>query len=198
MKVWKAESLLFCVTFIWGATFLFTKMGLNDCQPSFYILMRFIIALILCFVFFGKHLLKMKKDIVPQGLILGLLFGGGFLLQTYGIKYTSVSKAAFITGIVVTITPFVYWLVDRKKISKWSIAGVVVASAGLYIFTNPQFNNLNPGDVMTLVSVFFLGILYIIYGYFYQEQKDICRNRANGCTTISCCCTNGCYCIFLT
>jgi drug/metabolite transporter (DMT)-like permease len=155
LKAWKAELLLVLVTFIWGCTFLFTKQGIIDCSPSLYIIIRFGIALIVCLAFFRRHLLKIDRKTFKQGLILGIMFGCGFALQTYGLKYTTVSKSAFITGTCVVLTPFVFWFVERKKIYLWQKLGVAVATIGLWIFTDPDFDNLNWGDVMTLGSTFF-------------------------------------------
>lgn len=155
MKSWKAELMLLLVTFIWGGTFLFTKLGLDDCTPSTFLIIRFVIALTLSFIFFNKHLKNISNETIKQGLILGLLFGGGFVLQTYGLKYTSVSKSAFITGMTVPITPFVFKLIRRTKINLWSKIGVIISTAGLYIFTNPDLDNINQGDVLTLLSTVF-------------------------------------------
>jgi drug/metabolite transporter (DMT)-like permease len=113
-------------------------------------------------MFFGKNLLKIDKQVTLNGIILGLLFGAGFLLQTIGLKYTSVAKSAFITGITVIFTPFVYWLIERKKINFWQIGGVVIVTIGLWLFINPKFDNLNIGDMLTLFSTLFWAF-YITY-----------------------------------
>lgn len=171
MKAWKAESLLFFVTFIWGGTFLFTKMGLNDSTPSTFIILRFLIAISISVICFHRFIFKMDKKTFKHGLILGLLFGIGFVLQTYGLKYTTISKSAFITGITVVMTPFAYYLIERKKISFWAKLGVVIAAIGLWLFTNPKFDNINIGDVMTLLSTI-LWALYISYmDVFTRENK---------------------------
>lgn len=162
MKPWKAELSLLGVTFLWGGTFLFTKLGLDDCTPSTFIILRFIIALTLSLAFFGSKIKGISKETIHQGIILGLLFGAGFVLQTYGLKFTSVSKSAFITGMTVPITPFVFKLVQKTNINFWSKVGVVVATIGLYVFTKPDFDNINPGDVLTLLSTVFWAF-YITY-----------------------------------
>lgn len=174
MKAIKAEFFLFLVTFIWGGTFVFTKIGLDFCPPSFYIIIRFSIALLLSFLFFHKNFKNISKTTVKHGLILGLLFGGGFLLQTYGLGMTSVSKSAFITGITVPITPIAYFFLLRKKVGKYSILGVGVATIGLWIFTNPDFDNLNLGDVLTLLSTVFWA-LYITYMDVFTKN---CKEKA--------------------
>ena len=171
MKDWKAELLLLFNTLIWGATFMFTKIGLEDAPPSLYIIMRFIIALALSLLLFGRHLFKANKETVWQGLLLGTFFAGGFLLQTYGLKFTSVTKSAFITGLTVPVTPFIFKLFFRKKIKKWSIIGVVVATIGLWIFTNPGLTDMNIGDIFTILSTIFWA-LYIIFMDSFTKNKD--------------------------
>lgn len=172
MKSWKAELWLFFITFIWGGTFVFTKLGLEDCPPSLYIIIRFSIALIISIIVFGKHLRNISANTLKHGLILGLLFGSGFILQTYGLKMTTVSKSAFITGLTVCITPFAYYFVERKSIALWQKAGVVIATIGLWLFTNPQFDNLNFGDIITVVSTFFWAF-YITYMDVFTRGRSV-------------------------
>ncbi len=165
MPAWKAELWLLVVTIIWGATYLFTQIGLESCSPSMYVLIRFGISLTVLLVFFGKHLRGIDRTTVKQGLILGAMYGVGFLLQTFSLKYTSVPKASFITGLVVCTVPFVFWFIDRRRIKLWQIVGVVVATVGLLIFTQPDLNNLNIGDILALIST-------IVWG-FYLTYMDI-------------------------
>ena len=171
MKQWKAEFYLFFMTFIWGGTFTFTKLGLVDCPPSLFVSLRFIIALVLALAIFGKHLKNTDRATAWQGLLLGLMFCLGFLLQTYGLKYTSVSKSAFITGITVSFTPFVFKLVEKKAVGSWQKIGVVIATAGLWLFTRPDFNAINYGDLMTLISTIFWA-LYITYMDVFTRGKN--------------------------
>jgi drug/metabolite transporter (DMT)-like permease len=172
LKQWKAELALLLVTFLWGGTFLFTKLGLDDCTPSTFILMRFMIALSLSMIFFGRKLKGINRETLIQGIILGLLFGGGFVLQTYGLKFTSVSKTAFITGMTVPITPFVFKLIQKTKIQLWSKIGVVVATIGLYVFTKPDFDNINLGDFLTLLSTFFWAFYITFMDKFTKGSRD--------------------------
>ncbi|MFP4368477.1 MAG: DMT family transporter [Bacteroidota bacterium] len=162
MKAWKAELALLSMTFIWGGTFTFTKLGIQDVNPSLYIILRFVIAFILSIIIFGKYFKNISPDVIRQGLILGFFFGGGFLLQTYGLKFTSVTKSAFITGLAVPLVPFVYKLVEKKLIGFWSKVGVVIATIGLWIFTDPELDTINLGDILTLASTLFWAF-YITY-----------------------------------
>lgn len=171
MKGWKAELLLFTVTFIWGGTFVFTKIGLGSTTPSLYVAIRFFIALILSLLIFGKHLKNAKKQTLKNGLILGLLFGGGFVLQTWGLKMTTVTKSAFITGLSVIFTPFAFKLIIKRKVRTWAKIGVIIAFIGLWIFTNPEIGNLNLGDILTVISTLFWAF-YIVYMDVFTKGKE--------------------------
>ncbi len=162
MKVWKAEVLLLFVTVIWGGTFPIIKSVLETTPPFVFVVYRFGIAFLISIIIWRKYIKDYTHTDVLQGTILGLLYGIGFLLQTYGLTLTSASKSGFITGSTVVFVPFAYWILERKRISRWHIAGVVVVLFGLCIFTNPQLDNINYGDIMTLGSAIFWAF-YIPY-----------------------------------
>jgi drug/metabolite transporter (DMT)-like permease len=169
LKPWKAESLLLLVTLIWGATFTFTKVGLDDCSPFFFIFLRFSIALVLSVLIWGKYLLKIDRKTFRHGFVLGTFFAAGFVLQTLGLELTTVTKSAFITGMTVVITPFVFKFVIKKKVGFYQKIGVIIATVGLWIFTNPTIDNINLGDVLTLISALFWA-LYITYVDIYTKE----------------------------
>ena len=171
MKAWKAELFLLLMTFIWGGTFLFTKIGLQYTSPALYVIIRYSIALTICLIVFRKNFKVLNRQTFISGIILGLFLGGGFLLQTLGLKYTTVSKSAFITGVSVVLTPIVFWFVEKRKISYWQISGVIIVTAGLWLFTQPDFYNINIGDFLTLLSTFFWAF-YITYMDVFTKGKS--------------------------
>lgn len=170
MKQTSADGFMFVITLVWGFTFIFTKIGISYTNESFFVLMRFGIALVLLLIVFNKRLFSIKKQTIKQGLVLGFFYAGGFILQTYGLKLTTVPKSAFITGLAVPLVPFVYWFLVRKRVDIFSKIGVFVASIGLWFFTNPDINNLNVGDILTLFSTVFWAF-YITYMDKYTKDQ---------------------------
>jgi drug/metabolite transporter (DMT)-like permease len=168
---WKAEFMLFLMTLIWGATFLFTKLGLESCPPFLYVIFRFTIALSLVLIFFHKYMNNIDRVTWISGAVLGLLFGGGFVLQTVGLGMTGVTNSAFITGLTVVLTPFAFKLISKDKLMFWPKLGVIIAFIGLYIFTNPDLDNLNTGDILTLISTGFWAV-YITLMDSYTKNYD--------------------------
>ncbi len=152
-------------------------MGLGYCPPSLYILFRFTIALTISLVFFGRFIPSIDKKTFFHGLILGLFFGSGFLLQTYGLKFTTITNTAFITGMSVPLVPFVYWIIERKSITMWQKTGVLVSVAGLWIFSDPDIAKINTGDLLTLVSTIFWA-LYISYMDVFTRDRTEFRETA--------------------
>jgi len=171
LKSWKAKSLLLFGTAIWGATFMFTQIGIEYCSPSLYVVIRFFIALFLCFIFFGKHIAKVSKKTAKQGGLLGIFFACGFLLQTFGLKYTTITNTAFITNLCVVLTPFVYWIISKEKVKSLAKVSVIIGFAGVYILANPSIGKVNLGDLLILASTIFWA-LYISYLHIFTKGTD--------------------------
>lgn len=101
----RAELYLFATTFIWGGTFVAVKLGVVDLSPVLFVALRFSLAAGLLFLFGIKRILKTDRALVWKGSLLGFLLFLGFTLQTVGLKYTTASESAFITGLMVIFTP---------------------------------------------------------------------------------------------
>ena len=178
MKSWTSELMLLLMTLIWGATFLFTKIGLESTGPYFYLVLRFGLAVALVLVFFGHKLNLKDTKLLKQGLILGTLYGVGFILQTLGLQHTTVQKSAFITGLAVVMTPFTTKIISNKKVQLFSKFAVVIAFIGLYLFANPDFSDINKGDLLTFFSTFCWAIFIPTLDKFtyLNETKNLTYN----------------------
>jgi drug/metabolite transporter (DMT)-like permease len=101
--------LLVLVTVIWGSTFAVIKETIQTVPVPILLAVRFSFAAL--FLLWVK---PERKTLIP-GLILGLLSFAGYATQTIGMLTTSASKAAFITGLSVILTPIVgaIWLRQR-------------------------------------------------------------------------------------
>lgn len=164
----RAEIYLLCITIVWGSTFVVTKSILNDSSPLYYSSIRFLLAACILVVFTIPSLKSISWPTIKSGLVLGLLLYVGFVLQTIGLVYTSASKAAFFTGMLVPLTPVVQFIsqhlfnAPRRQIRMGNIIGVVCAALGLYLLTSPDGSSFNLGDGLNLGSaVCFAG--FIVY-----------------------------------
>jgi len=136
-------------------------LALQEIPPMTFTAARFTLAFLASSFVWRSSLTSMSRYRLRQGVVLGILFGFGFYLQTLGLLFTSVGNSAFITGALVVFTPFAYWLIERKRLSIHHIISVAVVFAGLLIFVRPTAT-LNIGDGLTLLSAAGWA-LYIVY-----------------------------------
>lgn len=167
----RAELYLFLITFIWGSTFVTTKYLLEGVSPFLYIAVRFGLAAVLLAVIFRKEMSGLSVGAAKKGSVLGGLLALGFILQTIGLQYTSASKSAFITGMLVVFTPICQLLIERRPPRKGNVIGVILVTVGLYFLTSPEGSEFNIGDALTLVCAF-LFALYIVYLDMFGKEYE--------------------------
>ena len=167
----RAESFLLSITIIWGSTFVLTKFILENASPFVYVALRFFIASLIFAALFFRKLQTLSKDGVVKGLVLGVLLFMGFMLQTIGMKFTTASKSAFITGLMVVFTPIFQLIIERKAPKTGNVIGVVLVAIGLFLLTSPRGSEFNIGDALTLVCAVLFSI-YTVYLGVYGKDHD--------------------------
>ena len=137
----KFDALLVLVTMIWGSTFLVVKETLKLTGPFTYLALSYGIGTLVLALIFHKRLLRIKRQDVMNGVIIGMFLFTGYALQTTGIQYTTVSKAGFITGMYVPLVPLFSFLFLRQRPTIKAIAGVILSVVGLCLLSiNNTFN----------------------------------------------------------
>lgn len=165
MKFYKADLVLLFVTFLWGGTFSTMKDIISDVEPFTFVVFRFILAIIFFVVIFNKKI-KVNRITLIYGLILGVFYTIGFQLQVVGLKYTTASKSAFITGLAVIFTPIFQMVVEKKWLNIWQILGVILSGIGLYVLTDPAGDSINYGDILTVFSSISFAVYIVFIGRF--------------------------------
>jgi drug/metabolite transporter (DMT)-like permease len=145
------------ITLIWGTTFVVIKEVLNTIPVPLLLALRFTLAgLLLSWARFDRRAVK-------PALVLGLLAFIGFATQTMGLSLTTASRAAFITGLSVILTPLVAaaWL--RRRVAGRAYLAALVALAGLGMMTlHGGAKAINGGDVWVLATALAYA-LFIVY-----------------------------------
>ena len=95
-----------------------------------------------------------------DGLVIGGLLAAGMTLQVLGQTETTASKAAFLTGLSVVLTPFAAFARTRTLPSLENAVGILLAGGGFVMLTLPQGGGpINRGDVL----VFGCGVVFAFY-----------------------------------
>ncbi len=166
-----AEALLVVVALIWGSTFVVVKAALNDASPLAFLAVRFTLAGLLLFVVLSRA--RVDRGAVLPGLVLGVFLFGGYLLQTSGLRFTTPSKSAFITGFGVILVPLILVL-SGVRIRAASLAGGLLGLAGLYFLVLPTgLAGVNRGDILTLLGSISFAIHIVLVGAYTQRHSFV-------------------------
>jgi drug/metabolite transporter (DMT)-like permease len=154
--------LLVLVNLIWGVGFVVVDDAINVMSVNLFNAFRFGVAAIalLPLWLLSRHKQKARStkaqaNISPStasfiftGFGLGLLLFLGFMLQTKGLLYTSVSNTGFITGLCVPFVPLIGYILYRTKVSSTVWLSVLLAVVGLYFLTIGDKLEFNSGDIL--------------------------------------------------
>jgi len=142
---------------IWGMTFPATRAALATTDPVHFLALRFTLAVVLTpliMALFGAPVKFAVRRRTARawlwGLGVGVLLFVSFALQTYGMRYTTASRSAFFTGLLVVVTPILAALFRTSRMSLVAWLGVPVAAAGIWLLAEPGSGGLNRGDYMTI------------------------------------------------
>jgi drug/metabolite transporter (DMT)-like permease len=167
----RAELYLLSITLVWGTTFALTKIVFVYASPFVYISLRFAVASLLFSIVFRKRLRSISGKALLRGLALGILLFAGFISQTVGLQYTSASKSAFITGMMVVFTPLFQLLIERRPPKLGNVLGVIFVTVGLYLLTSPRGSEFTKGDMLTLFCAITFA-LYTVYLDIFGKEHD--------------------------
>ena len=163
----RADLALGFTALIWGATFVVVKDALADVSVFLYIAVRFVLAAAVMAIFFRRSLRGLTRSSIWAGAQIGFFMFAGYAFQTTGLKFTSPSKAAFITGSSVVIVPLLLAVFSKRRVNAWIWAGAMAALAGLYFLTVPPegFGGLNRGDPL----VFGCAVMFAVHMIFISR-----------------------------
>ncbi len=172
----KAHLLLILITLIWGSTFVLIKQALEYSSPLLFNTVRMALASVLLMVFYRKQLRQLTRPALGAGAVVGIFLFLGYAFQTTGLRLTTPSKSAFLTGSSNVLVPLILVVLWRVRIHPWRVAGVFMAFAGLFLMTVPagrqgmaDFANVNLGDLLTLGCALAFAFHIIFLGHATQR-----------------------------
>ena len=169
MKSIQAEIYLLIIVIIWGSTFALIKGVIDTIPPYTYLAYRFLLASLILVVIFWKRLKKLNIIVLKKGSLIGIFLFLGYTLQTVGIKYTTATKAGFITGLSVVLVPIISHFFIKDKVSRNSVIGVVLAFIGLWFLNYSGSFSFNLGDFLVLLCAFSFAMHIISVGLFSKK-----------------------------
>ncbi|TAM58421.1 MAG: DMT family transporter [Rhodanobacter sp.] len=142
---------LLATTAVWGSTFVLIKDVVGRMPVADFLAVRFVIAAAAMLVLFARPVLRLGRQQVVRSLLLGLVYGTGQLLQTWGLALIAPSVSGFVTGMYVVFTPILALLLLRQRMAGVVWLAVLLSTAGLALLS---LNGVavDPGVWLTLAS----------------------------------------------
>ena len=171
----KADIMLIFVAIFWGSSCLLTKIALEDLQEFNLIAVRFLIGFVLSFVVLFKKL-KVDKRIIKYAVALSGNYFFVISFMTFGVQYTSVSKAGFLTCLAVVFVPLLNLAVFHKRPERKTLFCAALAFVGVYMLTMSGAVNgegINMGDVLCTLCSLFFAIQIMLTGYCVRRADAL-------------------------
>ncbi|GAV31135.1 permeases of the drug/metabolite transporter (DMT) superfamily [Coriobacteriaceae bacterium EMTCatB1] len=125
---------------------------------------RFALATTVLAAAFPKAVRAIDARTLRAGALAGVLLAAGYVFQTWGLEATSASKAAFVTGMFVVITPVLQAVLLRHTPRVETVAGVAVATIGLWLLSGGPAGGWNAGDTRVLLCAVAYSFHMIVLG----------------------------------
>jgi drug/metabolite transporter (DMT)-like permease len=140
---------LVAITAVWGGTFVVVQDAVERMPVLPFLFWRFLLAFAVLALLRPRAVLGLSAEKRWHGLLLGLMLGAGYVLQTFGLLHTSATVSGFITGMFVVFTPLIGWVVLAEPVGRAVWVGVALATLGLALISLNGLS-LGFGELLTL------------------------------------------------
>ena len=161
---------LLAMTAVWGSTFVLIKDVLARMPVADFLAVRFLLAAAAMLALFARPVLRLDRRQIGRGLLLGLVYGAGQLLQTWGLALIAPSVSGFVTGMYVVFTPILALLLLRQRMAAGVWLAVLLATAGLALLTLNGLS-VNLGVWLTLASAALYGLHIVGLGQWSRPGE---------------------------
>ncbi len=165
----RAEMSLVVVAFIWGASFVIVKEALDDISTLLFLALRFTLAAAALAVILGPNAKRPGRGVrdLRGGVLAGTCLFAGYVLQTFGLKYTSPSKTGFLTGLYIPLVPILGAFVYRKAPRLTEVAGIGAAGLGMALMTvQGSAWSMGRGDLLVIGCAFAYALHILVLAHF--------------------------------
>jgi drug/metabolite transporter (DMT)-like permease len=179
MSTLKSNLMLLIAAAIWGFAFVAQRVGMEQVGPFTFNGIRFLLGSLslipLIWYWRGDNdqtPQRRWKDALLPGLLAGIAIFIGASLQQVGLLYTTVGKAAFVTGLYVVLVPILGILL-RQAVGKNIWLGCMLAVAGLYFLCIKESVSIQHGDMLELIGAIFWAVHILLIGYFCRKVDPL-------------------------
>jgi len=160
----KSRLVWLVLCLIWGSTWLFIKIGLNDLPPLTFAGIRFVIAVIILFAIIGVRRVSFPASSAEWWLLVvtGILsFSLNYGLIFWGEQFVSSGLAALLQATIPVFGLVIaHFYLPQERMTPARIAGVVLGISGVGVVFSNQLSVAGgkafAGSVAMVMSSFFV------------------------------------------
>ena len=177
----KNNILLVLTALIWGCAFVAQSMGMDYVGPFTFNMARFLIGavVLLPVIWFMDRQRKTgaekgagQKTLIIGGICCGIALAVASTLQQWGILFTTVGKAGFITAMYIVIVPLLGIFIG-KKVRPLIIGCVAIAVVGFYFLCMTESLRLGLGDFLVLLCAIAFSIHILVIDHFSPKVDGV-------------------------
>lgn len=177
----KSSMLLFLAAFIWGVAFVAQSVGMDYMGPLSFNGARFLMGSVVLLPLVIYRRQKNRKEGIPApdtkitikgGICCGLALCAAALLQQYGIMYTTVGKAGFITTLYIIMVP-IFGIFLKKRVPGKVWIGAVIAAFGMYLLCMSERLALSKGDGLVFICAIIFSVHILVIDYFSPKADGV-------------------------
>ncbi|MEW2416096.1 DMT family transporter [Streptomyces sp. NPDC046866] len=134
-RPWLADLPVLAVAVVWGGSYLAAK-GITTADTVVAVLvLRFALVLPVLVLAGWQRLRTLDAGQLRAAALLGLVLGGIFVLETYGVVHTSATNAGLIISLTMIFTPLAEAALQRRAPSPAFLAAAGLCVAGVVLLT---------------------------------------------------------------
>lgn len=147
----RADLMLLMVTFCWGVSYLLIRGSIQAMGVFTLNTYRFLCSGLLIMLITFPRFKKISKTTVKYAVIIGICLYVTYLGCTYGVMYTSLSNAAFLSGMAVVTTPVIAFFKNRTKPDRKLFFVILLCVVGIALMTLNEELGFASGDILCLL-----------------------------------------------
>lgn len=168
-----ADGALLLVAILWGSGFIVNKNVLDYMHPIYILVVRFTLSCLFMGLIFYKKVAQIKLEDLKAGGIIGIFMFIAFLAQNTGLKYTTVSKAAFITVTNVVMVPFIYWYISKERLDTFDTVAAIMCFIGIGFLSLESNFTIGKGEGLVFICAIFFALHIVAIGHYSKKHDPI-------------------------
>lgn len=176
----RANLLMLAAAAIWGSAFVAQRLSLDVIGPFLFTGLRFLLGAAVLVPLLALNpasraqcaAIRRSPALLLPGIALGALLAVSISLQQFGLQYTRIANAGFISSLYVVIVPLM-GVFARHRIGAGTWFGALLAAVGLYFLSIDEHFSILYGDGFQLAGAVIIAAHVMTVGHLARRHDPL-------------------------